>query len=165
MTHTDQDPGSRGEGSRARGTQPPDVTLLVIALAELRPTYPVSELLGRAVVNDTGDEIGHIDDLMIEQDHIAFAILSVGGFLGLGARQVVVAFDALLIDDDEVVLPGATKEALKEMTVYDAAQARAERAPLRKARPGVKDRGEVVSTAADEPIPGVVSDVADDDLH
>ena len=159
MSHVDQDPAGRPQGSGA----PAEVALMAIALAELRPTYPVSELLGRPVINDAGEEIGRIEDLMVEHDRLAFAILSVGGFLGIGGHQVVVAFDALLIDDDEVVLPEATREALKAMTVYNPAKVRGERAPLRKARPGVKDAGQVVTTAADEPIPGVVADVADGD--
>jgi sporulation protein YlmC with PRC-barrel domain len=150
-------------GGMSGGPPPTDVALVVVALAELRPTYPVSELLGRAVINDTGEEIGKLDDLMIEDDRLAFAILSVGGFLGIGGHEVVVQFDSLLIDDDEVVLPGATKEALKAMTVYERRRVRDERAPLRKAHRGVKDAGEVVTTAADEPIAGVVADVTDGD--
>jgi sporulation protein YlmC with PRC-barrel domain len=165
MTHTDQDPGARGQGSGAAGTPSPDVTLVVVALAALRPTYPASELLGRPVINDTGEEIGRLEDLMIERDRIAFAILSVGGFLGLGAHQIVVAFPALRIDDDVIVLPGATKEALREMTVYDREQVRNDRLPLRKAHKGMRDAGQVVTTMGDEPIPGIVADVADDDLH
>lgn len=164
MTHTDQDPAARPEGSGGPGTPPANVALVVVALAELRPTYPVSELLRRPVINDVGEEIGHIDDLMVEEDRLAFAILSVGGFLGIGAHQVVVSFDSLLIDDDEVVLPGATKETLKSMTAYDSGRVRSEHTPLPKARPGAKDAGNIVSTAADEPIAGVVSDVTDGDI-
>lgn len=162
MTHLDQDSAGRPQGSGAPATSS-DLPPTVIAFAELRPTYPVSDLLGRPVINDSGEEIGRIDDLMVEHDRLVFAILSVGGFLGLGAHQVVVAFDALVIDDDEVVLPGASRQALKAMTVYDRAKVRGEHTPLRKARPGVKDAGHVVTTAADEPIPGVVADVADGD--
>jgi sporulation protein YlmC with PRC-barrel domain len=163
MTHTDQDPGARPEGSGAPRTTPANIALVIVALSELRPTYPVSELLGRPVINDFGEDIGRIDDLMLEEDRVAFAILSVGGFLGIGAHQVVVTFDSLLIDDDEVVLPGATKETLKQMTAYDSTQVRSEHTPLPKARPGVADSGQIVSTAADEPIPGVVADVSDAD--
>ncbi|MDB5448197.1 MAG: hypothetical protein JWQ97_3514 [Phenylobacterium sp.] len=162
MTHMDQNPSVRPEGSGAR-PPPAEVAVVVVALAELRPTYPVSELLGRPVINDSGDEIGRIDDLMLEEDRLVFAILSVGGFLGIGAHRVVAPFDALLIDDDEVVLPGATKEALRKMTAYDRDQVRSEHTPRRKARPGVKDAGEVVTTTLDEPIPGTVADVTDGD--
>jgi hypothetical protein len=76
---------------------------------------------------------------------------------------VVVGFSDLLIDDDEVVLPGATKEALKRILVYDREAMRAEHTPLRRARAGVKDAGQVVQTAAGEPIPGSIADVTDSD--
>lgn len=161
MSQSHQDPSGPSER-----TAPP-VTLaselLIVEVGELAPTYPVSELLGRAVINDTDESIGRIDDLLIRGDEVAFAILSVGGFLGIGAHRVVVAFSDLLIDDDEVVLPGATKEALKRMLVYDREAIRAEHTPLPRARPGVKDSGRVVATAAGEPIPGSVADVADGD--
>lgn len=165
MSHVDQDPGGRPEGSGEQAPPGTETTVLIVAFAELRPTYPVSELVGRPVINDEGAPIGHIDDLLLElaDDRVSFAILSVGGFLGIGAHRVVAPFDALLIDDDEVVLPGATRQALKSMTVYDPSQARSERMPLRKARPGVRDSGEIVSTAAGEPIPGSVADVTDGD--
>ena len=125
MTHVDQDP-ARPEGSGAPPPPTADATLLVVALVELRTTYPVSELLGRTVINEAGEEVGRIDELMIEDDRLAFAVLSVGGFLGIGERKVVVSFDDLLIDDDEVVLPGATREALMEMTDYDPDRVRQE---------------------------------------
>jgi hypothetical protein len=140
-----------------------DIDLLIVEWAELRPTYPVKELLGRRVINDADETIGALDDLMTQEDRIAFAILSVGGFLGLGAHKVVVHFENLIIDDEDIVLPGASKEALRQMTAFDAEQARSERTPRRRARPGVRDAGEIVETAAGEPIPGTVADIADGD--
>ena len=136
---------------------------LIVELGELAPTHPASELLGREVINDADESIGRIDDLMIRGNQVAFAILSVGGFLGIGGHRVVVAFGDLLVDDEEVVLPGATREALKRMLMYDPEAIRAEHTPLPRARPGVKDAGRVVATAADEPIPGAVADVSDGD--
>ena len=161
MSQGHQEPASPSER-----TAPPvtlEAELLIVEVGELAPTYPASELLGRAVINDADESIGRIEDLLIRGDRVAFAILSVGGFLGIGAHRVVVAFGDLLIDDDEVVLPGATKEALKRMLVYDREAIRAERGLLPRARPGVKDSGRVVATAADEPVPGSVADVTDGD--
>jgi hypothetical protein len=40
-----------------------------------------------------------------------------------------------------------------------------ETAPLRKAQVGVVDKGEVVSSACDEPISGIIADIADGDDH
>jgi hypothetical protein len=158
MSHIDQDPAA----------QPSSVTaaaLVIVARTQLQPTYPIHELLGRTVINDDDEEIGRLEELMIERDRIAFAIISVGGFLGIGAHKVVAPFDALLIDDEEIILPGATRGALKDLTAYDAEQARSERTPLRRARKGVKDAGEVVTTFLDEPISGIVADVTDGDVH
>ena len=116
MSQGHQEPTSRSER-----TAPPvslEAELLIVEVGELAPTYPASELLGRQVINDSDESIGRIDDLLIRGDQVAFAILSVGGFLGIGAHRVVVAFGDLLIDDDEVVLPGATKEALKALPEF-----------------------------------------------
>ncbi|MDB5459257.1 MAG: hypothetical protein JWO72_998 [Caulobacteraceae bacterium] len=162
MSQGHQDPAT----SSSAAAPPPVVLeseLLIVEVGELAPTYPASELLGREVINETGESIGRMDDLLIRGDQVAFAVLSVGGFLGIGAHRVAVAFSDLLIDDDEVVVPGATKEALKRMLVYDREAIRAEHTPLPRARPGVKDTGEVVATAAGEPIPVPVADVTDGD--
>jgi hypothetical protein len=165
MAHVDQDSAGCPEDSGAQASPGAETTVLIVAFAELRSTYPVSELVRRPVINDDSEQIGHIDDLLLESanDRVSFAILSVGGFLGIGAHLVVAPFDALLIDDDEVVLPGATRQALTSMTIYDPSQARSERMPLRKARPGVKNSGDIVRTAAGEAIPGSVADVTDGD--
>jgi len=156
MSHVDQ-------GSSGQPEQPDQGALVAVAPAALRPTYPVGELLGRPVRNEIGEQIGHIDDLMVEHDRLAYAILSVGGFLGVGSHQVAAPFDCLAIDDDAVVLPGATREALKHLSAYSCEQARTERNPIRKARKGVKDAGHIVSTAAGEPISGIIADITDAD--
>ena len=158
--------GQQDSAHPSDGAAPPvtlEAELLIVEVGEPAPACPASELLGREVINDADESIGRIDDLLIRGDQVAFAILSVGGFLGIGAHRVVVAFGDLLIDDDEVVLPGATREALKRMLVYDREAIRAEHTPLPRARPGVKDSGRVVATAAGEPIPGSVADVTDGD--
>jgi hypothetical protein len=156
----------QGAASSPDDAAPPltlEAELLIVGVGELAPAYPASELLGREVLNDADEPIGRVDDVLIRGDQVAFAILAVGGFLGIGAHRVVVAFGDLLIDDDEVVLPGANKEALKRMLVYDREAMRAEHTRLPRARRGVKDSGRVVATAAGEPIPGSVADVTDGD--
>jgi sporulation protein YlmC with PRC-barrel domain len=79
-----------------------------------------SRLIGSYVYNDEREDIGSIDDLMIgADDRVEFAILSVGGFLGLGAHLVAVPFDSLETDDaGRVVLPGATREELERLPEF-----------------------------------------------
>ena len=79
-----------------------------------------SRLMGADVYNDQDEHIGTLDDLMIGDDGtVGFAILSVGGFLGIGSRLVAVAFDSLTIYDYRVVLSGATREELKRLPEFD----------------------------------------------
>ena len=88
-----------------------------------------SRLIGADVYNDGDEHIGTLDDLMIGDDGtVGFAILSVGGFLGIGSRLVAVTFDSLTIedyrvllpgDDYRVVLPGATREKLQRLPQFD----------------------------------------------
>ena len=55
-----------------------------------------SQIAGATVYNDRDERIGSVDDLIVGQDgRISEAVLSVGGFLGLGAKLVAVPYDRL----------------------------------------------------------------------
>ncbi|HEY5608688.1 MAG TPA: PRC-barrel domain-containing protein [Alphaproteobacteria bacterium] len=58
-----------------------------------------SDLVGMSVVNNAGENVGKISNLIIDKDNrVSGAVLSVGGFLGLGAKSVAVPWDALKIE-------------------------------------------------------------------
>jgi sporulation protein YlmC with PRC-barrel domain len=79
-----------------------------------------SKVVGASVYNDQNQSIGSIDDvLMSDNDHKAgTAVVSVGGFLGMGSKLVSVPFDQLKIENDKIVMPGATKASLEGMPEY-----------------------------------------------
>lgn len=83
-----------------------------------------SKIVGSSVYNDHDEKIGSVEDIVIHKDKTIHAILSVGGFLGMGNRLVQVPLDKLQFgktkesSDDRVVLPGATKDSLKNMAEY-----------------------------------------------
>jgi sporulation protein YlmC with PRC-barrel domain len=79
-----------------------------------------SKIVGASVYNDQNQSVGSIDDvLMSDNDHKAdTAVISVGGFLGMGAKLVSVPFDQLKIENDKIVMPGATKASLEGMPEY-----------------------------------------------
>jgi len=55
-----------------------------------------SELVGATVYNDNGNSVGTINDLLVSSDGtVSNAILSVGGFLGIGTKLVEVPFNKL----------------------------------------------------------------------
>lgn len=72
------------------------------------------QILGKDVYNDTGDKIGEISDLIVAPNKsVSYAIVGVGGFLGLGERDVAVPVSKFQQQMGKIVLKGATKDALK----------------------------------------------------
>ena len=97
---------------------------MTIAIMEVDVTVAAramraSRLIGMDVENDSGEVIGTIDDLMLTGDVVEFAILSIGGFLGLGAHLVALPFDSLGLGEDRMVLPGATREELNRLPQFE----------------------------------------------
>ena len=78
------------------------------------------KLVGATVYNDKNQSVGSIDDILLSQgqDKAQTAVISVGGFLGIGAKLVSVPFNKLKIEKDKVIMPGATQQALKSMPAY-----------------------------------------------
>ena len=53
-----------------------------------------SKVIGSDVVNEKKETIGKIDDLLISTDaHDVFAVISAGGFLGIGSKLVGVRYE------------------------------------------------------------------------
>src|ERR1700733_8494389 len=89
------------------------VTLMKVDPQTLATGYRSSKIVGSTVVNDTNQTVGSIDDLIITPGGQApYAILSVGGFLGIGTKYVALPFSSLKVVDKKIVLPGGTKDAL-----------------------------------------------------
>lgn len=76
-------------------------------------------LLGKNVVNDRNDKIGKVDDLILTQEKPGFAVIGTGGFVGMGKHDVAIPMDQLQINEDHLLLPGATKEALKALPEFE----------------------------------------------
>ena len=59
-----------------------------------------STLQGDAVLNPQGETLGEIQDIMIDvpSGHVAYAVLSFGGVLGLGNKLFAIPWDALTLD-------------------------------------------------------------------
>ena len=59
-----------------------------------------SSLEGETVVNLAGDTLGEIEELMLDvrSGRIAYAVLAVGGFLGIGEKYFAVPWRALTLD-------------------------------------------------------------------
>jgi len=61
-----------------------------------------STLTGDSVRNSAGDDLGKVDQIMIDipSGRVAYAVLSFGGFLHMGNKLFAVPWDALKVDED-----------------------------------------------------------------
>jgi hypothetical protein len=66
------------------------------------------DLFGKTVVNDKNENL----------PAASFAIIGVGGFLGIGKRDVAIPTEQLKIHNKQLTLPGATKDAVKALPPF-----------------------------------------------
>jgi len=98
---------------------PQTVTLMKVDPTTLATGYRTSKVVGSTVVNEANETVGTIDDLIVTpSEKVPFAVLSVGGFLGMGTKYVVVPFSSLEVKDKRMLLPGATKDSLKALPEF-----------------------------------------------
>lgn len=79
------------------------------------------QIIGMNVVNSQNSEVAEIYELVKEANgDRMFAILSVGGFLGLGEKEVAIPLDQFEVrDDGTFVLPQRTEDELESMPNYE----------------------------------------------
>jgi sporulation protein YlmC with PRC-barrel domain len=83
------------------------------------------DILKNSVINDRNEKIGTVSDVIISPNPDAklpaasFAIIGVGGFLGLGKHDVAIPMEQLRLQDGKLVLPGASKDALKLLPPFE----------------------------------------------
>lgn len=98
---------------------PQTASIMKVDPASLATGYRTSKVVGSAVFSETNETVGTIDDLIVTPgDKVPFAVLSVGGFLGMGTKYVVVPYNSLEVRDKKMVLVGATKESLKGLPEF-----------------------------------------------
>jgi sporulation protein YlmC with PRC-barrel domain len=74
--------------------------------------WRASKVVGLSVYNDQNENVGSINDLLMDKSgNIKAAVLSVGGFLGMGARYVAVAYDKIKFSDQPVSYTGASNSS------------------------------------------------------
>ena len=84
-----------------------------------RRVLSASTLSSDSVKNRADEDLGKIKELMIDipSGRVAYAVLSFGGFLGMGDKLFAVPWDALTLDED------------RKCFVLDADKAKLENAP------------------------------------
>lgn len=87
-----------------------------------RQLLSCSSLCGDKVRNSKGENLGKIEDIMIDllDGRIGYAVLSFGGFVGIGEKLFAVPWSVLQLDQEthEFVLD-VDKETLKNAPGFD----------------------------------------------
>ena len=95
------------------------VEVAKVDVQKLSAGYRASKVIGSSVLNDANEAIGKIDDLLVSTDGKApYAVLSIGGFLGMDSHLIVVPYDSLNLIDNKIVLPGGAKDSLKMLPEF-----------------------------------------------
>ena len=82
-----------------------------------------NDFIGKTVYDQAGNNIGEVNDLIVSGDgNVEAVILGVGGFLGIGEKDVAVNATAVQMvqdGDNQRLVVQATKEALEAAPSYD----------------------------------------------
>jgi sporulation protein YlmC with PRC-barrel domain len=116
-------------------TQPKDVqqnntaagaTATTAPMTDMNPatSFLASNFIGQTVYSATNENVGEINDLVMDKDKgMVVAIVGVGGFLGIGEKDVAMPLDqiqAMKTDNNNVRLTiNATKEQLEAAPAFD----------------------------------------------
>jgi sporulation protein YlmC with PRC-barrel domain len=98
---------------------PQTIDVAKVDVTKLQAGYRASKVIGSSVYNDANDSIGKVDDLLVSPDgKTPYAILSIGGFLGVGTHLVAVPYDQLKVVDKKLVMQGGSKNSLRMLPEF-----------------------------------------------
>jgi sporulation protein YlmC with PRC-barrel domain len=81
------------------------------------------QILGHVVYNDKNEKVGKVYDIIIAPDKaVSYGIIAAGGFLGLDRHDVAIPANQFKMQGGKIVLPGATKDAIKAMPAFQYAK-------------------------------------------
>jgi hypothetical protein len=80
-----------------------------------------SSLIGTKVQNSRGEDLGKIEDVVLDRQHacIAYAVLSSGDLLGLGDRRLAIPWQTLTLDPSKGLILNLGREALENAPTLD----------------------------------------------
>lgn len=87
-----------------------------------RKTLSSSTLTGDTVVDRKGEKIGKLEDLMIDvtEGTVGYAVLSFGGFMGIGDKLFAFPWKSLEIDEaNKQIVVDVSKERLEDAPGFD----------------------------------------------
>jgi sporulation protein YlmC with PRC-barrel domain len=98
-----------------------NATLVRLSDSSLTVANPDEDIRGRKVVDRRGEEIGDIDDLLIDdqESKVRFMRVASGGFLGIGETKFMIPIDAVTRITDDTVQINQDRERVADAPRYD----------------------------------------------
>jgi sporulation protein YlmC with PRC-barrel domain len=92
--------------------------------SDLEVGDPAQDVRGRTVIDRIGQDIGTVDDLVIDdaEKRVRFLQIASGGFLGVGETKFMLPVDAITHITDEAVRVDQTREHVAGSPPYDPAR-------------------------------------------
>jgi len=88
---------------------PPAAATASESSSSFQGDWRASKVAGLSVYNDSNESIGSINDLLMDKSgSVKAAVISVGGFLGVGARLVAVPYDKIKFVNEPVAYTGVS---------------------------------------------------------
>jgi len=105
---------------------PQKATLLKLSDSTLTVAFPEKDVRGRKLLDRDGEEVGEVEDLIIDdrEQKVRFLQVASGGFLGLGETTLMIPIDAITQITDDTVHTDQTSERVAGAPHYDPALVR-----------------------------------------
>ncbi len=96
-------------------------TLRALSDSGLTVANPDEDIRGRKVLDRHGEEVGSVDDLLIDdrENKVRFLRIAAGGFLGLGEEKFLIPVEAITRISDDTVHIDQTREHVASGPRYD----------------------------------------------
>ncbi len=95
--------------------------LVKLGDTDLTVADPAEDVRGRAVVDRNGDEVGTVDDLLVDdrENKVRMLRVGAGGFLGIGEQHVLIPVEAVTRIDPDHVHIDRERAGLRDAPGYD----------------------------------------------
>ena len=94
----------------------------IIGDSEFSSVLTASSLEGTGIINNKGEDLGNIKEIMIDlqSGNIAYVVVSFGGFLGMGNKLFAMPWEAFVVDEKkEKVIVDVDKDVLKDAPGFE----------------------------------------------
>jgi sporulation protein YlmC with PRC-barrel domain len=119
MTTTPNDASDDAVGTR-EGTMTGTDGATTGRLGEDDPLYGMrgEQIIGKTLYGANGEEIGEVDNVVMAQGGGPEAVVGVGGFLGVGERDITIPLAQIRMDGDRLTT-SMTKESIGAVQPYE----------------------------------------------